>query len=612
MQEKSGIGMSQQSVEHSQRNRISLLVRNARFIASLAWNSSPALLVGVLCLNLLTALFPVIQVYIMRELINAVMVAQEQGNNSSQIMQVLGFFGAVLLAQLLFTSAYQFAQRLFQDKLRFKVSLDIMEHSALLDAQFFDSPSFQDKLEHTRGNIANQLSQFMGMTLDLISIGFEIFALLVLLLSIQPYVVFVTAVIVIPYFILNNQIAKISYRMEFMRVRRRRWMNYFTRLLMSYESVFEVRLLNLAPLLIQRYRETMKGFMSEDLSLFYRRLMANFAFGLAFMVLTLVLVYWVVSEVVKGILTIGDIAVYIGAFTRLRANLERMTYSSSQLLELVLFVDDLTNFLSLKPSQRAFAQEGLEPLRGEIRFEHVTFRYPENETEVLHDISLDIKAGELVAIVGKNGAGKSTLVKLLAGFYHPSEGEIYLDGQAMSQLNSKDVYKQITFVLQNFNKYETTVSENIAYGDWEKLLNHPEQVKQLAEDVEIVDFVEELPDGYETLVGRMFGVRDLSGGQWQKLSLARAFARDASIVILDEPASQLDPIAEHRLFEKFRELLRGRTAIVISHRLSSIEKLDRILVLDEGCIVESGSHSELIALNGEYAKLYRLQKDRAF
>jgi ATP-binding cassette subfamily B protein len=242
--------------------------------------------------------------------------------------------------------------------------------------------------------------------------------------------------------------------------------------------------------------------------------------------------------------------------------------------------------------------------------ENVEFAYPGSSRLVLRGVSLEIEPGEIVALVGENGSGKTTLVKLIARLYHADRGRITLDGRDIETLEMESLHRRIAFVFQSFGRYEATARDNIAYGDWEKCLDDPDRVEEIARVAGVHEMLLSMPEGYDTMLGRTFGTFDLSGGQWQKLAMARAFARQAALLILDEASASLDARAEYELFVRARELARGRTTILISHRFSTVSMADRILVMDQGRIVESGSHRELLRRGGHYAKLYGLHQQQ--
>lgn len=295
-----------------------------------------------------------------------------------------------------------------------------------------------------------------------------------------------------------------------------------------------------------------------------------------------------------------------GAVLRLGSMLEDTALAISGSMEEILHISALRAFFDLKPSASTGCRPVRVALRGEIELRNVWFTYPGVREPTLSDISLRIRPGETVALAGENGAGKTTLVKVIARLYDPDQGQNFLDGIDLREFDLPALHRAIAFVLQDSGRYEATVADNIAYGDWRRLIADRTRLKHVARLADVDDMIEALPRGYATLVGRMFGEYDLSAGQWQRIALARAFARDAALLILDEPSSRLDARAEHQLVSRFRELARGRTTILISYQLSTVSLADRIIVLDRGRVVEEGTHRELLALTGHYATLYDL------
>ncbi|MCA9481163.1 MAG: ABC transporter ATP-binding protein, partial [Nitrospira sp.] len=296
------------------------------------------------------------------------------------------------------------------------------------------------------------------------------------------------------------------------------------------------------------------------------------------------------------------------AAMRLRSALELSVLSSASVFEQTLYISNLREFLSIQPRSPAGSGRPLLAPKGKIEFRNVSFGYPGTHMATLSNVTFSIEPGETIALVGENGAGKTTLVKLLARFYDPGDGAILFDGVDVREWSLESLHQQITFVFQNFIRYEATAHENIAYGDWKRLVHDRKATEHIADEAGVTNLIQHLPQGYDTLLGKKFGDHDLSGGQWQQLALARALARDAQLVILDEPTSNLDARAEYELFRRFCDLAQGKTTVLISHRFSTVSMADRILVLKDGRLVETGSHKHLIEKNGHYAKLYEFHR----
>jgi ATP-binding cassette subfamily B protein len=544
-----------------------------------------------------------------RGLINGLVGLLNRGSDDFSVLTpwlLLGFGLAAIQAMSDVTSRY-LIQRL-NDDLHLKITTDILTHAAGMDIAYFEDHRFHDAMERARQDTAQHFSQFLINIVAVVNNALQLGSLLLILVLIEPFITAVLAPVALPYLFFQLRLAKVRHLKAQARTTGRRWTSYFVRLLTSPQSAAEVKLLDLAPLLIDRYRTLMTEFRDQDRKLHWRSFLGSSSFALFAAVAFYLIFAWVIYRAMKAGLTVGDVTIYAGASSVLRSNLGNVIQSMSSAVEHALFVSNLKEFLNIR--QRIQDTGSTVPVsqKGGIECTHVSFCYPGSDQLILSDVSFRIKPGETVALVGENGAGKTTLVKLIARLYDPDNGRIALDGVDIRELPLSYLHSQLAFVLQGFGRYEATAADNIAYGDWRRLLHDQEQVKEIAGEAHIREMIEGMPQAYETMLGGMFGGHDLSAGQWQQLAVARAFARDACILILDEPTASLDARAEYAIFSRFRELLRGRTTILISHRFSTVSMADRILVLDQGCLVEQGTHQELMAGNGHYATLYKLHK----
>ena len=440
----------------------------------------------------------------------------------------------------------------------------------------------------------------------------QVVVLAAILVAIAPVLLLPMFLLAAPYGAFQWRLASRRYRTEVRRTTRRRWSEYFVELATQAASATEIGLLGLSPLLLERFRSVARDFRDENRGVLRR----STAVGSLFAFLTAVAVFAVFLylglRTVAGEFAIGRLAVFGAAAARLRAALEETLFFLSGALEKALFVGTLRRFLAAEPRVIATGTRKLpERPAVEVELEEVSFTYPGAERPTLSGVSLRLDAGRVVALVGENGAGKTTLVKLMARVFDPQVGRVRFDGVDVREVDPAELHRRIAWVLQDFTRFEASAAENLAFGDWERLLDDREAIERIAAATGVAPFVEALPVGYETWLGRRFGRHDLSTGQWQRLAVARGFARPASLLILDEPTASLDARTEEELFRRFRELARGRTTVLVSHRFSTVSMADRIVVLAGGRVAETGTHEELLERGGAYAELFRLHRRMA-
>jgi ATP-binding cassette subfamily B protein len=522
----------------------------------------------------------------------------------------LFFWIGIGLIVTVFDAVSRFSLRLFmqrlEDEMELKITGDILSHADSLELSYFENPRFQDMMERARQNTANKVSQFMNSTLLAVTNLIQAISLIGLLVLIDYLIVLLMIPIAIPYLLYQWHLSKTRYLLEYSRATKRRWTQYFMMLFTNHHSVPEIKILGLGPYFNQKFDALMREFRDQDRKLYFHSFAVNLVFAVVSIATAYAVFLRVAFRVVEAALTVGDVAIFGGAAIRLRASIENAIMAFMDALEQMLYISNLIEFLNIKPGINL--NDGLTTYtgRGEIEVKKLTFSYPGSKEPALKNISFYIKSGETVALVGENGAGKTTLVKLIARLYDPDEGSILFEGIGVKEYSIASLHNKISFVFQTFGRYEATVGENIAYGDFRQVMSRPKKIEQIARLAGVHNMIQAMPQGYNTMLGRMFGEFTLSEGQWQQIALARAFARDATLLILDEPTSNLDARSEYELFSRFQEIAKGRTTILISHRFSTVGMADRILVMDKGQIVEQGSHQELIAQGGHYASLYRL------
>jgi ATP-binding cassette subfamily B protein len=525
-----------------------------------------------------------------RGLINAFVTDGSVGTVSMDAVVPWVLFGfGVTMLEAIAPLAAKFCGERLRDDVNIRITSDILSHSEKLEPAFFEHPEKRNLLDRAQQNPAEPFMRFILEAQMAATSLLQTVSLAAILVVIEPLVLLAMAPFALPYLFFQWRLSKRRYEEEYRRTPQRRWTSYFVSLLTGRQSLAEVRLLNLSPFLRNKFRDLVTHFRDRDRRIYLRSFGGSSLFALATTVAFYLIFFRVILNVINGALTVGDVAVFGAATARMRFSLEFAIRSLSAALEQTLYISNLIEFFSHKPQMASGSSVIESSCRGEIDIKKVSFTYPGSTEPVLREISLHIKPGETVALVGENGAGKTTLVKLLARLYDPVSGSIEFDGIDLKALSLTDLHKRIGFVFQDFSRYEATAADNIAYGDWQLMIGNRQKVEQVARLAGVDAMIRSMPEGYDTVLGRMFGKHDLSKGQWQRLAIARAFARDASVLILDEPAASLSAQAEYELFCRFHELSQGRTTILVSHRFSTLSIADRILVMEKGRIVESGT-----------------------
>ncbi len=595
-------------------------LRNLPPFLRMIWQASPTLALCSLGLRLVRSLMPVAMLYVGKLIIDeAVRLAGlpgtfpplEQALASGllgQLLLLLGIELGLAIGSDLLGRLVGYADSLLSELFTNASSIRLMEHAAKLDLEDFEDPDVQDKLDRARRQTlgrSNLMSLLFGQLQDAITVT----SLAVGLVIYAPWLIALLALALVPAFLGESHFNAIGYSLNFQWTPERRQLDYLRQTGASVETAKEVKIFNLHRFLIERYRMLAARFYLANRRLARKRALWGTLLAALGTLGYYVAYGYIAWRTVRGDFSIGDLTFLAGSFQRLRQLLEGLLTGFSQVASQAMYLDDLFSFFAIEPEihSRPDALPVPRPIREGFVFENVGFRYPEAERWAVRHLDFQLHAGEVIALVGENGAGKTTLVKLLARLYDPDEGRILLDGHDLRDYDLDELRANMGVIFQDFVRYNLTAGENIGVGLVEAMDDQP-RIEDAAHRALADAVIDSLPEAYAQQIGRRFktGV-DLSGGQWQKIAIARAYMRDAQVMILDEPTAALDARAEYEVFQRFKELSDKRTAVLISHRFSSVRMADRILVLADGRIEASGTHEQLMAAGGRYAELFELQ-----
>jgi len=589
--------------------------RNTPEAFRLVWLASrKAALMGI-SLTLISALLPAAQAWAGKLIIDAIVHAANQGMEPIIGLRYVGPYLALEFALVLIGSmtgqVRSLFDRIIQSQLTNHVNSLIIRKAISLDLQFFENPIFYDTLQNARRQADVSALNIVNATLQMVQQVITLISLVILLLRFSPWLAVIIFVSAIPSFLSQSQYAEKAFRAVSRRAPESRLINYLETLLTGNDTVKEIKLFGLGEPLLKRYQTLFTQFYLEDRAIAVRRTIAGSGWGMLSTLTYYGSYAWIVLRTIAGLITLGDMTMFLAIFRQSQSSIRSLLDSLNRLYESNLFLDNLMTFLKLQP-QLVAPVNGLvvpAPISHGIEFKNVSFCYPGSDVYVLKDINLHIKPGERIALVGLNGAGKTTLIKLLTRLYDPTEGQVLLDGKDLREYNLTSLHQRFGVIFQDFVRYQFTVRENIGFGQVDAL-EDLDRIKDAANRGGASPIIEKMAQGYETMLGRRWEKgQELSGGQWQKIALARAFMREAEVLVLDEPTSALDAEAEYEVFKRFGELIEDRIAVLISHRFSTVRMADRIVVLSAGKILELGSHTELIQLDGAYARLFNLQAE---
>lgn len=595
--------------------KIKFTVVRLFYILSLLWGASKAMMIGLVLISAIEGVLPLLSAYISSQIINELVLLI--GKRDWASMQPII---ALLILQVMYLIFSRVTSRikgtltsLSGEQVSSYIRVRISQKTKEVDLANFDLPSFYEKLENANREASTRPVMILTATLSLFSHLVSTASFIILLGSLTPFIPLIVFILALPSAMINFKYRKVTY--EYMRShsKERRKMAYFTTALTDKDRAKEIKLLHLTDTFIGRYLDIFSGYYKGLRRIYLREdalhilvYVLSTLFNGAFF---LFIAYKVCFDGVK----VGDYTLYAGALTSVLSGISTMINNSSSIYEGTLFIDNMIDYMNVKPTIVPLISPPLRPahIPHSIEFCNVSFTYPGADHPVIKHVNLKLSAGKSYILVGLNGAGKTTLIKLMTRLYDPTEGKILLDGEDIRNYDVSALYEMFGIVFQDFSKFAVSAKENITFGD----INRPYEETRLryaAKQSCADEFLDRLPNGIETPLMRFFedNAVDLSIGQWQKMSIARAFYKEAECLILDEPTASLDPLAEAEIFRQFDELHRGKTTVFVSHRLSSATAVDQIIVMQHGEIIEQGSHKELMEKRGAYYNLFTLQAEK--
>ena len=590
------------------RERVKAL-KNTLPILRLVWESSPSVVIASLVSRVIVALLPLAILAVTKVIIDRIYgFTTHQRPYSNEFWWWVGLEFALAAVISAFSRVIDFCDVVLADKYMRHVSVRIMEHAAKLDLTSYEDPIFYDKMERARVQGTDRIIMIQAAG-RLVQQVITTVSLAAALFFYSPILLLALVACQIPAFMGETHFAFLGYSLNFKQTPAKREMEYLRIVGGSKEAAKELKLFGLGDFLVNRFSTLSYSLHDENVHLASRRLYV----GMLLTLLSTVGYYgayaFAIYEAAFQIITIGSLTFLTGAIAGSSSNIQQVFSTFSTLADQALFVNDLVDFFQVQPTvtSKPGALAVPRPIRLGFEFKNVSFSYPGSSRLVLRDVNFKLEPGQRLALVGENGQGKTTIVKLLSRLYDPTAGQILLDGVDLREYDLEDLWREIGVIFQDFMRYDMTVSENISIGQINEL-NNQFRIQSAARKSMAEPLIRKLPNGYQQMLGRRFetGV-DLSGGEWQKIALARAYMREAQLLILDEPTAALDARAEHEVFERFADLTRGKMSVLISHRFSTVRMADRVMVLDGGVIAEEGHHDQLMRQGGRYAEMFELQ-----
>jgi ATP-binding cassette subfamily B protein len=583
-------------------------LRNTPPVLKIVWQSGPGVVIFGLVARLFAALLPLALLWVPKLIVDAIVHAKVADQAvSPRLWWLVGLeFGLAVVGGIL-ARAIDYSDSLLADKYTRHVSIQVMKHAAELDLIAYEDPVFYDRLERARVQATDRLGMIQQIG-RLIQLVITTTTLSVTIIVYSPWLMLLLVAGVLPAFLGESHFAFLGYAKNFRQTPVRRQLDYLRQVGGSKEAAKELKLFGLSQFLTQRFTKLSDGIYEENVALSRRKLIAGaFLSVIAFMGYYSAYVF-VIWRTITGAYTIGLWYLLSGAILQASSNIQQIFSTVSGIADQALFLTDLLAFFDMQPTiqSKPNALPAPRPIVRGFEFRNVSFHYPGSSRMVLNGLNFHLHRGERVALIGENGEGKTTIVKLITRLYDPTEGQVLLDGVDLKEYRLEDLYREIGVIFQDFMRFEMTARENIAVGRIEEI----DDLKLLEDAAQksLADAVIAKIGGYDQMLGRRFetGV-DLSGGEWQKIALARAYLRDAQLLVLDEPTAALDARSEFEVFKRFAELTTGKMALFISHRFSTVRMADRIVVLEKGRIAEEGNHDQLARLGGRYKEMFEMQ-----
>jgi ATP-binding cassette subfamily B protein len=590
--------------------------RNVVRAFKLVWQAHPQATVALIIVTLLFALLPAAQAWVAKlivdTIVNAINTKMSANDGFMAVLPYLllefGLFAATITLQ----NIRNLLDHIINARLTHSVQTSIINKALGLDMHFFENSSYYDKLYNAWREANWRPFNIVNSTFLMVQDSITLLSMLALLLAFGPIVALLLFGTAMPAFFVQMKYSRLYFSLLTWEAPEFRRRAYLETLLTQNDTAKEIKLFGLGLPLLKRYQDIFWSFYNKDARLAIRRTFAGTLWGMVGTAGYYGAYAYVVFRTLEGSITLGDLTLYLTVLRQGQGTFTGLFHSIGGIYEGSIFLSNLFGFFKMEANVEKSREEARpvpHPIRQGIEFRNVSFRYPDRDDWVLRNINLRINASEKLALVGANGAGKTTLVKLLTRLYEPSEGQILLDGIDLREYDLHDLRERIGVIFQDFVRYQATARENIGFGRIE-YLDDRERIENAARRGGADEVVEELPEGYDTMLGKFFDKgQELSGGQWQKMALGRAFMRDGEVLVLDEPTSALDAEKEYEIFQRFRDLTEGKIALLISHRFSTVRMADRIAVLEDGSLIELGTHPELLEKDGTYARLFNMQAE---